>query len=91
MDDLQDRVSYACYSSNLLDERFLCYIKGEQPAVAKAVYGECLDKTLPSESEDMYINSELSFARASQNWDNGGVAFIRTTFSPTVSTMGRSI
>lgn len=37
----------------------------------------------------MYINYELYFARASKNWDNGGVAFIRTTFSPTVSTMGR--
>jgi len=37
----------------------------------------------------MYINCELYFARAFKNWDNGGVAFIRTTFNPTVSTMGR--
>ncbi|MCS3557614.1 MULTISPECIES: hypothetical protein [unclassified Sphingobacterium] len=32
----------------------------------------------------MYINYELYFARASKNWDNGGVAFIRMTFSSTV-------
>ncbi|MEN5231567.1 hypothetical protein [Sphingobacterium faecium] len=89
MEDLQDKVWYACYGSNLLEEHFLCYIKGGQPAGAKTVYGGCLDKTIPSENEDMYINSELYFARASKNWDNGGVAFIRTTFSPTVSTMGR--
>ncbi|MGA6118697.1 hypothetical protein [Sphingobacterium anhuiense] len=62
---------------------------GGQPAGAKTVYGGCLDKTLPSESVDTHINSELYFARASKNWDNGGVAFIRTIFSPTVSTMGR--
>jgi hypothetical protein len=55
------------------------------------VYGGCVDNTLPFDSEDLYINCELYFARASKNWDNGGVAFIRTTFSPTVSTMGRSI
>lgn len=89
MDDLQDKVWYACYGSNLLEERFLCYLKGGQPAGAKTVYGGCLDKTIPSESEDIYINSELYFARASKNWNNGGVAFIRTTFSSTVSTMGR--
>jgi len=89
MDDLQDKVWYACYGSNLLEERFLCYIRGGQPAGAKTVYGGCVDKTLPSESEDMHINCELYFARASKNWDNGGVAFIRTTSNPTVSTMGR--
>lgn len=91
MKDLQDKVWYACYDSNLLKENFLCYIMSGQPAGAKTVYGGCLDKTIPSESDDMYINSKLYFARASKNWNNGGVAFIRTTFSPTVSTMGRSI
>lgn len=36
------------------------------------MYGGCLDKTLPSESEDMYINCQLYFDRASKDWDNGG-------------------
>ncbi|MCS3557615.1 hypothetical protein EDF66_12920 [Sphingobacterium sp. JUb20] len=35
MDDLQDKVWYACYGSNLLEEHFLCCIKGGQPAGAK--------------------------------------------------------
>ncbi|QQD13967.1 hypothetical protein [Sphingobacterium sp. UDSM-2020] len=79
MDDLQGKVWYACYSSNLLDERFLCYIKGGQPAGAKTVYGGCLDKTLPFDSEDMYINSDLYFARASKNWDNAAAeSFFKT-------------
>lgn len=35
MEDLQHKVWYACYGSKLLQERFLCYIMGEQPAGAK--------------------------------------------------------
>lgn|GEM_PF-1766042 len=69
MKDLQDKVWYACYDSNLLKENFLCYIMSGQPAGAKTVYGGCLDKTIPSESDDMYINSKLYFAKASKNWD----------------------
>lgn len=40
---------------------------------------DVLEKTLPSESEDMYINSELYFARASKNWDYGAAeSFFKT-------------
>lgn len=45
MEDLQDKVWYACYGSNLLEEHFLCYILGGQPAGVKTVYGGCNDKT----------------------------------------------
>lgn len=38
MKGLQDKVWDACYSSNLLQERFLCYIKGGQPEGAKKLY-----------------------------------------------------
>jgi hypothetical protein len=31
----------------------------------------------------------LYFARESSNWDNGGVAFVRTLFEPQASTIGR--
>ena len=89
MTNLQDKVWYACYGSNILKERFLCYIKGGQPNGAKTNYEGCTDKTLPADNEDFYICSELYFSRQSSNWDNGGVAFIRTLFEPQASTMGR--
>ncbi|WP_418360254.1 hypothetical protein [Sphingobacterium detergens] len=76
MDNLNEKVWYACYSSNLLQERFLCYIKGGQPAGANTSYNGCDDKKLPIDSERMYIPTELYFANVSKNW-NGGIAFIR--------------
>ena len=89
MTNSQDKVWYACYGSNLLEERFLCYIKGGQPKGAKTTYEGCSDKTIPTDNEDFYICSELYFAKESGNWDNGGVAFIRTLFEPQASTIGR--
>jgi hypothetical protein len=89
MTNLQDKVWYACYGSNILEERFLCYIKGGQPKGAKTIYEGCIDRTLPTDNEEFYICSELYFARQSDNWNNGGVAFIRTLFEPQVSTIGR--
>lgn len=89
MTNLQDKVWYACYGSNILEERFLCYIKGGQPKGAKTTYEGCNDKTLPADNEDFYICSEFYFARESGNWDNGGVGFIRTLFEPQASTIGR--
>jgi hypothetical protein len=89
MTDLKDKVWYACYGSNMLEERFLCYIKGGQPKGATTNYIGCSDKTFPTESEEFYICSELYFAKQSTNWDNGGIAFIRTHFEPQASTMAR--
>lgn len=89
MTNLQDKIWYACYGSNILEERFICYIKGGQPKGARTKYEGCTDKTLPADNEDFYICSELYFARESSNWENGGVAFIRTLFKPQTSTIGR--
>lgn len=89
MTELQDKVWYACYGSNMLEERFLCYIKGGQPKGATTNYKGCTDKTLPTESEELYICSDLYFAKQSINWNNGGVAFIRTHFEPQASTIAR--
>lgn len=89
MTNLQDKVWYACYGSNLLEDRFHCYIKGGQPKGAMTTYEGCKDKTIPLDNEDFYICSELYFAKESSNWDNGGVAFIRTSFEPKALTIGR--
>jgi hypothetical protein len=88
MINLQDKVWYACYGSNLLEERFLCYIKGGRPEGAETNYKGCSDSSEPTESEEFYICSELYFAKNSSSW-NGGVAFIRTHFEPEASTLAR--
>lgn len=52
MTNLQDKIWYACYSSNILEERFICYIKGGQPKGVQTKYEGCTDKTLPTDNED---------------------------------------
>src|SRR4030095_163368 len=89
MTQLAKHIWYASYGSNLLEERFLCYIKGGQPVGSKKHYEGCRDKSLPIDKEEFYIPSELYFAKESDSWDNGGVAFIKTNFEPQQSTLGR--
>lgn len=80
---------YASYGSNLLEERFLCYIRGGKPEGAAKSYPGCTDKTLPTDNEEIYICSELYFAKRSRNWEDGGVAFIKTNFDEQQETLGR--
>lgn len=89
MADTQDYIWYASYGSNILEERFLCYIRGGQPLGSVKNYHGCTDKSLPIGKEEIYINSELYFAKKSKSWDNGGVCFIEINFSPTSKTLGR--
>ncbi len=89
MQNTQDKIWYASYGSNILEDRFLCYIKGGKPNGSSKEYTGCRDKTPPTENEDFYICSELYFAKNSVNWENGGVGFIRTIFKPQASTFGR--
>lgn len=84
-----NQVWYASYGSNILEERFLCYIIGGRPHGAHTEYSGCRDKRLPSDNEEISINSELYFARESKTWDSGGVAFIRNTFNIKSKTLGR--
>ena len=80
---------YASYGSNLLEERFLCYILGGQPKGAKSINPGCSDKSLPLKSKKVLINSELYFAKESKTWSKGGVAFIKTQFDKSQRTYGR--
>ncbi|MGX1752144.1 hypothetical protein [Sphingobacterium sp. NPDC055346] len=63
MMDKNDKVWYACYGSNLLKDRFYCYIQGGQPAGANTIYEGCTDKSLPIDEENIIINAELYFAK----------------------------
>jgi hypothetical protein len=80
---------YASYGSNLLEERFLCYIRGGRPSGANRTYKGCRDKTLPIDSEEIYINQKLYFGKSSKNWDGGGVAFLGLSSDPGHLTLGR--
>jgi hypothetical protein len=85
----KEHIWYASYGSNLWEERFLCYIRGGQPKGAAKSYPGCTDKTLPIDNEEIYICSEMYFAKSSCNWENGGVAFIKTDFDQQQQTLGR--
>jgi hypothetical protein len=72
-----------------LEDRFNCYIQGGQPKGSNNIYKGCTDKTLPTESEEIYIKSELYFANKSKSWNGSGVGFIKTDFNENKSTLGR--
>lgn len=69
-------VWYLSYGSNLLKERFMCYIEGGRPKGSDKVYKGCLDKAPPQDSRSDEISYPLYFAHWSDNW-HGGIAFIR--------------
>lgn len=65
---------YAAYGSNLLRERFMCYIKGGE--FMNNVYKGSNDKTDPEEVGWIWVPYKLYFAKKSSKWCNGGVAFL---------------
>ncbi|WP_259065006.1 hypothetical protein HDF24_00260 [Mucilaginibacter sp. X4EP1] len=89
MDENTNLVWYASYGSNINKERFLCYIRGGQPNGAAKEYAGCSDPTLPSGDEELYINSQLYFAKSSGNWNNCGVGFLSNNFDRKTQTWGR--
>lgn len=89
MEKYQEHIWYASYGSNLLEERFLCYIKGGRPAGSATDYEGCTDKTLPIENKECFFDRELYFAKESLSWNRGGVCFIKTNADPFASTLGR--
>jgi hypothetical protein len=73
-------VWYAGYGSNLLRERFDCYIKGGQPAGSTRTYPGCRDKTDPRGDRAVTLRHEFFFANHSKAW-NGAVGFVRPVAS----------
>ena len=71
-----DYVWYVCYGSNLLFERFSCYIKGG--VIPGNTYSEkgAGDKSDPVEDKPTIINNPLFFSYHAAKWDGSGVAFI---------------
>lgn len=81
---------YASYGSNLLENRFLCYIRGGRPPGALRTYAGCTDTTPPRAKKSIMINAGLYFARQSKTWSAGGVGFIKPNADPKAKTFARS-
>lgn len=69
---------YACYGSNLLYERFRCYIEGGECKYNGVGYRGCRDKTLPGPGSirAAVLPYALYFGNHSKSWGGGGVAFL---------------
>ena len=89
MKDNKEYIWYASYGSNISRNRFLCYIQGGKPIGSQKEYAGCTDKSLPLDDEEIYIKSELYFAKKSKTWNGGGVGFIKTALDEKVNTFGR--
>ena len=73
-------VFYVCYGSNLLEERFLCYITGKENKRYGVKAGEkCKDQSPIVLKTTLRIPYEMYFGNRSSSWDNGGVCFIKPT------------
>ena len=70
----EEEIWYACYGSNLSEERFRCYVQGGVAPNGKRYYG-CNDTTLWKESYWTDYRGRLYFGNESPSWDYGGVAF----------------
>jgi len=84
-----DHIWYVGYGSNLLRERFNCYITGGQFRLGGSIATGCSDKTLPLEDKPITIPYEMFFAKESKSWENGGVAFISTEKNEDKKTFAR--
>ena len=82
-------VWYACYGSNVNEDRFLCYIKGGICGFNGRSYDGCTDKRDPIADKPIIIPHKLYFGNSSGAWGGGGVAFINPQWDSEQSTWGR--
>lgn len=90
MEDGMDQIWYACYGSNIREERFMCYINGGTPPGAVKNFQGCSDKTKPKGSKPFIINHEMYFAKEAETWNGGGICFLRPERDENVETLGRT-
>lgn len=68
-------VWYVAYGSNLLRERFLCYIRGGWFREIRS-YDGCRDQNLPIIDLPCQLPYVMYFGNQSATWQGGGVAFL---------------
>ncbi|GAA4311173.1 hypothetical protein GCM10023115_33290 [Pontixanthobacter gangjinensis] len=84
-----DEVWYACYGSNIREERFLCYISGGTPPGALKHFTGCEDTTKPKDRASISIPHEMYFAKESPTWNGGGICFLDPERNKKINTLGR--
>lgn len=73
---MTDRVWYACYGSNLDEERFKCYIQGGICKENGKHYTGCkIDSSLWTDSRIRRYKGRMYFGNQSSSWEGKGVAF----------------
>ncbi|MCB7482025.1 hypothetical protein [Christiangramia sediminis] len=90
MEEEITEVWYACYGSNIREERFLCYINGGTPPGALRNFTGCSDKSKPKQSRTITIDHEMYFAKKSPTWNGGGICFLNPEKDITANTLGRT-
>lgn len=83
-------VWYASYGSNMLEERFLCYIQGGRPDGSLKIERGARDRTPPLCSTPFRLPYDLYFAKEQTKWGFGGVAFIRNEINPHTHTFSKA-
>ena len=71
-----DYVWYVSYGSNMLKERFMCYIKGGECRFNGRHYRGCDDRTPPVKSFAVSIPHSMYFGYSSGSWDGSSVSFL---------------
>lgn len=81
---------YASYGSNLMEERFLCYIKGGKPLGSQLFEKGARNKSDPLKSTMFTLSHRLYFAKDKSKWGRGGVAFIENEPNVHVTTYSKA-
>ena len=75
----KDYVWYVSYGSNMLYDRFLCYIKGGAFEDGGSYNEPCRDTSLPIKVKSLEIPYDMYFGNTSGSWNGCGVSFLDTT------------
>ena len=71
----REYVWYVSYGSNILKERFMCYIEGGSFEESRSRQ-PCIDTAHPLAVKTFDIPYDMYFGNISRSWGNGGVSFL---------------
>lgn len=69
-------VWYAAYGSNLLQARFLAYLRGGRVAGSSRDHRGARDPSDPLDDRPYRLGQPLVFGNRSRTWDGGGICFV---------------
>ena len=79
IDSWKEYIWYVSYGSNMLEERFLCYIEGGCFEGSDSYRNACEDPTKPLLKRAIDIPYDMYFGNYSGSWEGCGVSFLDTT------------